>query len=77
MIIYWLLQTRVYAQKSVTDLSTSEVRKLPVIVNTCHFTFMTLDKSAVRKVVPQSYLEGLLYLIGVKHLQESRQREGL
>ncbi|CAD5234428.1 unnamed protein product [Bursaphelenchus xylophilus] len=69
------IQIRVFARRISVDPETRTKRYRTS--NTFHFSFVTLDGSKVRTVVPKEYSEGLLYLIGKKHLLECRSRTGL
>ncbi|CAD5229367.1 unnamed protein product [Bursaphelenchus okinawaensis] len=68
------MQTRVFARKVIIDDDKSIRYQTS---NTFHFSFMTLDGSKVRTVLPKDYFDGLLYHIGKKHLLECRRRTGL
>uniref|UniRef100_A0A914VKD6 SHSP domain-containing protein n=1 Tax=Plectus sambesii TaxID=2011161 RepID=A0A914VKD6_9BILA len=62
------MQLRVHAE--VVDPETGKQET----TNTFHFTFGTRDKNvSVSTVVPMTYADGMLYLSGKRHYEESMQ----
>ncbi|TKR81671.1 hypothetical protein L596_015505 [Steinernema carpocapsae] len=45
--------------------------------NTFHFTFTTRDKSAVPKIMPRAYKQGMMYINGKRHMEAALRHKGV
>lgn len=62
-----IIQARVHAEVVNPEKGTQET------TNTFHFTLRTLDNRPVPRVMPKTYAEGMLFLSGKRHYEESQK----